>query len=304
MRKNNIKEEIMGFKQYKAFFYCVETGSLTDAAKRLGCTQSAVSHLLKELEEETGFPVLIRNKGGLRLTEKGKALYPVVKETMTSEIKVREKIAELSAPDRSTIRVGTFTSVAVQWLPALMKGYEEKNHGIKFEIADGGYKDIADAVKKGRVDVGFIVLPIDGKNKQIPLYKDRLLAVLPKNHPAGEKYPIENFTRERVITLTEDTDWDSRRVFSQAGIQPNIKYKTSDDYAMIAMTEQDLGVCVMPELLLWGRDGNVKTVELDPPAYRTIGLAVACGKEDDPLVADFVEYVKTAIRDNEDRIRK
>lgn len=282
----------MGFKQYKAFFTCVETGSVSDAAKRLDCSQSAISHLLADLEEETGFSVLIRNKSGIRLTEKGKLLYDDVKCLMESETKVLEKIRLLSAPEQKTIRVGTFTSVAVHWLPALMKGYEAKSHGIKFEITDGGYKDIADAVKKGKVDVGFIVLPIDGKNNQIPLYKDRLLAVLPKDYPVGEKYPIENFTREQVITLTEDTDWDSRRVFAQAGIQPNIKYKTSDDYAMIAMAEQGLGICVMPELLLRGRDGNVKTAELDPPAYRIIGLAVAAGKESDPLIEDFIDFIK------------
>ncbi len=282
----------MGFKQYKAFFTCVETGSVSDAAKRLDCSQSAISHLLADLEEETGFSVLIRNKSGIRLTEKGKLLYDDVKCLMESEAKVLEKIRVLSAPEQKTIRVGTFTSVAVHWLPALMKGFEAKNHGIKFEITDGGYKDIADAVKKGKVDVGFVGLPIDGKCKQLPLYKDRLLAVLPKSYPLSGAFPIKKFTEERVITLTADTDWDSRRVFSQAGIQPNIKYKTSDDYAMIAMAEQGLGVCVMPELLLRGRDGNVKTAELDPPAYRTIGLAVALGKEYDPLIEDFIDFIK------------
>lgn len=285
----------MGFRQYKAFFYCVETGSLTDAAEKLGCTQSAVSHLLKELEEEAGCALLIRNKSGTFLTEKGKKLYPAVKEMISCEKKVVEKIKEISAPEESTIRVGTFTSVAVHWLPMLMKGYEEKNKGVKFVITDGGYSDIADAVKKGKVDVGFVGLPLEGKCKQIPLYKDRLLAVLPKDYPCGNSFPIENFTKERVITLTDDTDQDSRIVFSQAGIQPNIKYKTSDDYAMIAMVEQGLGVCVMPELLLRGRDGNVKTVELSPPTHRTIGLAVATGKEEDPLVCDFVNFVKDTI---------
>lgn len=282
----------MGFRQYKAFFTCVETGSLTEAAKRLNCTQSAISHLLKELEEETKCPLLVRNKGGVRLTEKGKELLPSVKELMASEIRVKEKIQVLSEPETATIRVGTFTSVAVQWLPSLMKGYEERHHGVKFIITDGGYKDIADAVKKGKIDVGFVGSPLDGKCPQFPLYKDRLLAVLPKNHYVSGPFPIRNFTRETVITLTDDTDWDSRRVFSQAGIEPNVKYRTSDDYAMIAMVEQGLGICVMPELLLKGRDGNVKTAELDPPAFRTIALAVATEKADDPLVSDFVAFVQ------------
>ncbi len=281
----------MGFRQYKAFYSCVETGSLTEAAKRMGCTQSAISHLLKELEEETGFAVLIRNKGGVRLTEKGSGLFTVIKDLMRSETAVQERIKELSEP-ASTIRVGAFTSVAVHWLPSLMKGYEEKNRDVKFVIKGGGYKEIADAVKKGKIDVGFVGLPIDGKCIQIPLCEDKLLAVLPKNHLSSGAFPIENFQRERVITLTEDTDWDSRRVFAQAGIEPNIQYKSSDDYAMIAMVEQGMGICVMPELLLKGRDGNVITSELDPPAHRTIGLAVAFDKASDPLVCDFVDFVK------------
>ena len=61
----------MSMKKYEAFVRTVELGSLTKAAQALDSTQSRISHVLKDLEESFGFPLLRRSRKGVELTEAG-----------------------------------------------------------------------------------------------------------------------------------------------------------------------------------------------------------------------------------------
>jgi len=117
--------------------------------------------------------------------------------------------------------------------------------------------------------------------------------VLPKDHKHAslEKFPVELAENEAFITLLESSDHDSRRALDAAGVKPNIRFTTKDDYAIIAMVEQGLGISIMPELLLKGRDGRLKALELEPPCSRTIGLAMATSSDDSPATRSFAEYV-------------
>ena len=64
----------MALDKYQTLMTVVDTGSLTQAASQLGCTQSAVSHCLDALEKELGFSVLTRSRAGVRLTNEGERL--------------------------------------------------------------------------------------------------------------------------------------------------------------------------------------------------------------------------------------
>ena len=74
----------MSLAKYKILISVVEQGSLTRAAAALGCTQSAVSHSINSLEEELGFALIKRGKGGVRLTNEGERLMPAVRNLLSS----------------------------------------------------------------------------------------------------------------------------------------------------------------------------------------------------------------------------
>lgn len=66
----------MTIEKYETLLKVVELGSLTRAAEELGCTQSAISHMLNKLEEELGFTVITRSKAGAKLTADGEKSCP------------------------------------------------------------------------------------------------------------------------------------------------------------------------------------------------------------------------------------
>ncbi len=290
----------MTLKEYQAFILSVEKGSISKAAKEANATQTAFTHLINNLEKQLGFSVMIRNKGGITLTKEGSRIYQTVKEIVEGNKKVELLAKKINGANSNAINIATFSSVAVNWLPNILNGFKKLYPEVQITITDGNYGDVFKALEDGIADVGFIGIPSSENMQCYPLIKDRILALLPKNHPLANlsSIPVEKFQTEQVISLTEETDWDSRNVFEKANVKPNIVYRTSDDYAMISMVENNLGICLVPELLLGERTKNVVTLETSPPSFRTISLAVPYEKQASPIVVKLKNYIINWVNDN------
>ena len=78
----------------RAFLAAVETGSLSRAAERLSYTPSGVSQLVAALEQELGFPLLVRSNKGVHPTADGARLLPVVREYLFQEEQLYQEAAE------------------------------------------------------------------------------------------------------------------------------------------------------------------------------------------------------------------
>ena len=290
----------MSIQKYEIFLRTLEAGSVSRAARDLGLTQSAVSHALSSLEERFGFPLLVRSRAGVRLTEEGKKVLPSVRTILTAEAQLRETVSSLHGLSTGTVRIGTFSSVAVHWLPAILKGFQEAHPHIRFKLLNGDYHDVEQWLEEGAVDLGFVSLPTRAPGRVIPLMKDRLLVILPKDHPlAGLPcFPISFARQESFISLLESSDQDLRRALNAEDIRPNVRFVTKDDYAIIAMVAQGLGIAIMPELLLEGRRDGIAALELKPQASRTIALAVTETGERSPAAREFAEYVVSKVKGN------
>lgn len=290
----------MTLKQYRAFICAVEEGTIIKGALKAGATQSGFTHLIQSFEEELGFSVMTRTKRGITLTEEGRHIFPYVKEIVESDDKFLNLKENFKVKTGNRINIGTFSSVAVNWLPSIIHGFKKIEKDAEFIITDGGYGDILQALSKGSVDLGFISLPAPDNLKYYSLYRDRVLAVVPLDSPLAklDKIPVSAFSTEPVISLAEDTDFDSRRVFENANIVPNIKYRTTDDYAMISMVENNLGICLEPEMILTNRRAKVKILETEPPSYRTIAIAIPYEKTANPLAIKFADFIVNWVKEN------
>ena len=289
----------MNLEKYRALTAVVESGSLTRAAQTLGCTQSAVSHAIASLEQELGFALLRRSRGGVKLTDEGERLLPSVRALLNSAEQLRQTASAIRGLESGTVRIGAFTSVAVHWLPAVLGRFQADFPKVDFRLLNGDYHDVEQWLTDGSIDVGFVNLPCGVKCETIPLMEDRLLAILPKNSRFASypKFPLVECETEPFISLLQSSDHDARRALDAAGVKPNVRFYTKDDYAILAMVEQGLGMSIMPELLLKGRHDELLTLPLVPEARRTIGLAVADGERAGPAVRRFADYVLAYVKE-------
>ena len=257
-----------------------------------------MSHALSSLEEDFGFKLLTRSRAGVRLSSEGKRILPAIRDILSAEERLRETVSSIHGLSTGTIRVASFSSVAVHWLPAMLKAFQEQYPQIRFKLLNGDYHDVEQWLEEGAVDLGFVSLPTRAPGKVTPLMEDRLLVILPKDHPLAslDSFPIGYARQETFISLLESSDHDLRRALDAEGIRPHIRFITKDDYAIIAMVEQGLGIAIMPELLLRGRTDNIAALELKPQARRTIALAVTEQGQQSPAARMFADFVVQRVR--------
>lgn len=142
------------------------------------------------------------------------------------------------------MRIGTFSSGSIWWLPRILKEYHDQFPLIETKILDGNYQEIENWITSGAVDIGFVNLPTKEGMDVIQLKKDRMLCILPPNHSLGEQSTIR---LEQIIDLpfimpVSGCDTDLRRIFSQHKLSPKIKYELEDDHAIMSMVQNNLGV--------------------------------------------------------------
>lgn len=295
MNKIHVSQKgmLMSISKFETLAKVCELGSLTKAAEALGCTQSAVSHTINSLEEQFGFAILTRSRAGVKLTDDGQRIMPSVRGMLNYYEQLNQTVSAIRGLDFGTVRIGAFTSVAVHWLPGVIKEFQRDYPNVDIKLLNGDYHDVEKWLTEGSVDLGFVNLPTSLNCECIALMEDRLLAILPPDHKFASypKFPLVECETEAFITLLETSNHDANKALSAAGIKPNIKFSTKDDYAIIAMVEQGLGISIMPELLLRGRHDNVAVKELVPPSKRTIGLAIGETSRQSPATRKFADYI-------------
>ena len=289
----------MSLRKYQAFVETVRLGSLTRAAQSLGSTQSRISHILSDLEEEFGLPLLNRSRSGIQLTQAGKLLLPKMQAILQEDSALQTLARDIRQADAGTIRLGAFTSVAVHWLPGIIRDFQARHPRVELKLFNGDYADMERWLEKGEIDVGFVTLPAPGPVRTIPLAQDPLVVILPRGHRlcALEAIPPEELRGEDFISLLQDSAHDTHLALDEAGISPHIKFTTKDDYAILAMVEQGLGIAIVPQLLLKGHREDLAVRPLTPGVSRTIALALPHEGEI-PAVEAFCRSVTAWLREN------
>ena len=143
--------------RYDVFVKILDTGSFSRAAEELGYTQSAVSQIVKSLEEEFSTTLLVRARNGLSLTANGGELLPYIRAVCGAHRDLKEKQKEMLGLRGGVIRIGTIASVSCTWLPGLMQGFKGKYPDVQFFLQQQlTYTGIAKLIREGSVDFGFV----------------------------------------------------------------------------------------------------------------------------------------------------
>lgn len=250
--------------------------------------------MIADLEKEWGVTILERNKNGVKPTSDGMKLLPYAQNLCNDFDKLKMQVDELNGLQSGLIRIGTFSSVATHWLPNIIKEFQKDYPNIDYELLLGDYTEIEEWIHTGRVDCGFLRLPTHPGFETMFLEKDRLMAIIPENHPFKDKdqFPVTALCQEPFMLLEKGAKAEISEVFERNNLTPNVKFTTWDDYAVMSMVESGLGIAILPELILKRVPYKIIAKELDVPAYRNIGLALRDKKTASLAVKRFMEYLQ------------
>ena len=287
-------------RKYFAYVCVVDCGSFTQAAELLHYSQSAVSRMIGDLEQEWGITLLERGRSGVRVTSEEQRILPYVEELCREYEKLQMQVDEINGLQSGLIRIGTFSSAATHWLPNMIRKFRQQYPNIQYEILLGDYGEIEQWVLEGRVDCGFLRLPSVKRLQTYALHRDELQVIVPCDHPYAHTspFPAEALAEEPFIQLEEGEDYEIRAAFDEMGVRPNVKYTAREDRTILAMVSKGLGISLLPELMV--RHSPYPVTACRPPMtfYRNIGIAVKDEKALSASTRRFVEYVRGWVAEN------
>jgi len=291
----------MNLNRYEIFLKVAEIGNITKTAEVLHYTQAGISHAIAALEREAGVPLLIRSSNGVALTESGKRLLVPVQNLVNDQSALAQTIYEINKVIKGTLRIGTFTSVSTQWLPAVIRDFQAMYPQVEFDLVAGDYDDITERIRSGKIDCGFLTAPVREDLQFIPLCRDPMMVLLPPSHPLAKEQAIRlsELKKEPFILPMKGSDNDIMAVLNNAGFKAKVCYTLNDDFSVIAMVSGGFGITIMPELILKNLNAELAVRPLAPERYRTIGIASQPANRTAVLTRTFLEYL--AERFNTDR---
>ena len=291
----------MDSKKVHALLLAVERGSLTSAATELGYTQSGLTHMMNALEEEVGLNLLVRSKNGVRLSPAGQALRPKMQAFLDSSMELEEEAAHLRQRSSSTLRLGSYSSIASTWLPAIVASFRRVDPNTDVIIDVGGIPDIYEKLKTDQLDCAFVSYQesLCTGLHYFHLADDPLLAILPDTDDHEDVFPISDFSEQEFLMPSDGFDVDILPLFSRylGKDHPRIRYTNLSDSAIVSMVEHNLGISLLSELIMEDIHSSVRTLPLDPPIVRKLGIAASDRQQNDKVIRRFIRCAQAVIGD-------
>jgi DNA-binding transcriptional LysR family regulator len=254
---------------------------------------------MKAFEDEVGFPLLVKTNRGVEPTQETRALLPAMRRLVESEEQFDQEVAEIQGLRKGTIRIGTFVSTSVYWVPQIIEYFQNNYPQVVFQIEELGHDEMIDGLIDGSLDIALMSYPGDKVSIDfIPVLEDPMLLAFPPGHELG-KYdyvPVDKLKDYPFIMTYKSYDKDPHRVFEDAGFTPEVRYYSRDDFAVLSMVQRGLGLAILPELTINEFPGNYDTRMLDPEAYRTLGIGLRSYEYAGPLAKFVIRYIMKNIR--------
>ena len=285
--------DAMTLTQLEIFSQVAALRGFTLAAARLGISQSAVSHAIKSLEQELGVELVQRHQARVELTDIGQRLLLRARSLLGLAETMRQEAADAKGMKQGTLRIGSFGPTAsMRLLPALLADYRQRYPGIEIHIEEGPDQQVVQWLRERRIDIGFVVLPDDTFDSW-PLREDRMVAVVPRQHPlaARDALTLRELCDDPFILTGAGSAELVMRLFTAAGLTPQIRYRCSQLLSTLDTVARGDGVTLLAELALpraaHGETGYVSR-PLAPQVARRIGLAVLDERQSSPATLAFV----------------
>ncbi len=287
----------MELNKYALFADVAETKNFTKTGERMGYTQPGVSHILKTLENELGFPLFLRTKRGIQLTPNAEIILPIVRNMLSINEQLEQTISSLNGLDTGHLTIASFASISRNWLPQAIHEFQLDYPGIEIELLEGGTDDIVQWINDSVADLGLVSKRNTDGLEWLPLYEDPLMAILPKSFStSSEFYPIIDMVAHPFIMSAVGTDYDVYYALQSSGMNPNIRFTSKDDLAIVSMVANNLGVSILPKLVIEGMDEKVLTLPLTPYFTRELGIAYKSSANLSPAAKRFMEKVQLILK--------
>lgn len=251
----------MELRQFRYFVAVAEELHFSRAAQRLHIGQPPLSLQIQAIERELGVLLFKRDRRKVELTDAGNLFLIEARNALEQVQRAVDAAKRFARGEVGTLRVHFTTSAPL--LPNFAKAirsFHDSYPDVHLELKIHSSLLILDTLKLGNLDVGFIrpaagtVLPREVSS--VPLFKDRLMLVLPANHRLADlQGPVslaELIDEDFLLRPAKKDGGFYQQIFSlcaEAGFTPRVVQEIQDTATAFGLVAAGLGVTIAPKSL-------------------------------------------------------
>jgi len=264
----------MDLRSLRYFVETVRLNSFTQAAESLHVTQSTISKMVRQLEQEVGAPLLLREGRRLTLTDTGQVVYARGVDMLATMRQLAVEVRDTQTVQRGHLTVGIPPMINLLFTPVL-KAFRQRHPNITLTLQEDAGQAIERQVAQGELEIGMTVLPADPQlglqSSPIASYPVWALAARGTFQKNRSTIKLKALADTPLVLLKDDFAMTRalRAAFAAAGFEPLIAAQSGQWDWLVAMASAGMGVALLPEpfihRLAIGQLDAVKVVDPELP---------------------------------------
>ncbi|MDQ7977651.1 LysR family transcriptional regulator [Paraburkholderia sp. SARCC-3016] len=284
--------------QLITFAAVAEHRNISRASVALHLSQPAVSGQLRQLQDEFGEPLYLRDGRGVRLTPAGEQLASYAARLRDTWRQAHAYRDALRGMERGTLRIGASTTPASYLLPYLIAAFQRGYPDVTLHTAGGNTSEIVGNL--GSLDIALIEgvvgpdLPPD--TAVHPWREDEIVAIMPRTHPLaetgrGQGVSLAQLSAEPVVLREEGSGVRQlvERAFADAGLPVRVVLEIAGVEGVKEAVRAGMGISFVSAMSMRHEDDALCRCSFSPQLTRRLSILVPHASAPSRLVGRFLE---------------
>ncbi|CAN5325645.1 LysR family transcriptional regulator [soil metagenome] len=293
----------LSLQQLQALVAVAEDGSFTGAAHRMHLTQSAVSRTVAQAELALGTPVFVRTTRSLGITDRGRAILPVVRTMLEDFARGSALVEDAARGESEVLSIAALPSVTASILPRAVTAFRARSPRTRVQILTGDASRIGSMLRDGAVNLAITVDQGLGSDAEFTsILDDDFICLHPLDHPFGRMNRLtwRRVAEEPLIALSSSSSVrrGTDEGFAAAGVSPESVTEAADMPTAAALVAAGLGVTVATRLSLplTAFAALAHTRLTEPTVSRKVGVVVSPAFAPTAATSTLVHALQTEAR--------
>lgn len=258
----------MDLVQLEIFKAVAEQGSISAAAQLIHRVPSNLTTRIKQLEQDLGVDLFIREKSRLRLSPAGWSFLDYARRIL--DLVEEARLTVSGEEPQGPFALGSLESTAAVRIPALLAAYNQKHTKVELDLSTGPSGTMIDGVLSGRLAAAFVDGPVRHPALEgVPVFEEEMVVIAPLGH--GPITRARDVNGESIYGFRANCSYRHHfeRWFSEDAAVPGKIFEMESYHGMLACVSAGAGLALMPRSMLESMPGCA-TVSVWPlsPQFR------------------------------------
>lgn len=184
--------DTMSDRRLQVFHTVAGVLSFTRAAEMLNMTQPAVTHQIRQLEEELNTRLFDRTNNRISLTLTGEEVLVFANRIIALYGEMNESVKSLTGDRTGLVTLGASTTIAEYMLPGLLGDFQQKFPDVQIRLRVANTDAVVAMVADNAIDLGVVEGNVDSQLLRIEeCQQDELQVLMPPQHPLVDEISVK-----------------------------------------------------------------------------------------------------------------